>query len=166
LDRFYLILGLPEDGGAISREAVRAVVSRENKLLMVRTNWGSYSFPGGGVQSGESHEEALCREVSEETGYVLSRVGDKLGEAIERRADRCDAGAVFYMESHYYQCEVSGVMTARQLEDYEAALGLEAVWIDLESALVANETLLNGTGHVHPWVYRETNVLKELKRKG
>jgi 8-oxo-dGTP pyrophosphatase MutT (NUDIX family) len=166
LEEFKLILGLPgiDEGNVVRREAVRAVVLHDNKLLMVRTNAGSYSFPGGGVEPGESHEDALRREVREETGYLLSHVKDKLGETIERRTGRRDVHAVFYMDSHYYLCELSGTKTARRLEEYEKELGFQPVWIGLENAIDANETVINGNGPVHPWVYRETRVLKELSK--
>ncbi|MBF0098083.1 MAG: NUDIX hydrolase [Magnetococcales bacterium] len=48
------------------------------RLLMVRLSykdhrWGKWSFPGGFVDQGESVPGALCREVVEEIGVVLSQ---------------------------------------------------------------------------------------------
>ncbi|WP_230500347.1 NUDIX hydrolase [Sutcliffiella rhizosphaerae] len=54
----------------IYREAVRAVIIQNDKILMVQSNIGDYKFPGGGVEINESHEEAIMREVAEETGHL------------------------------------------------------------------------------------------------
>ena len=62
-----------------TRHAVRAIIIQDNKILMVHTNKGDYKFPGGGIKKAESHEEALRREVIEETGLML-QVEIKRGE--------------------------------------------------------------------------------------
>lgn len=58
----------------IHRHAVRAVILDEDRILMVQSNKGDYKFPGGGIEKGESPEEALVREVLEETGYRVLQV--------------------------------------------------------------------------------------------
>lgn len=52
---------------------VGALVARDGKLLMIRTRkWsGRWGIPGGKIERGESAEDALHREVSEETGLRL-----------------------------------------------------------------------------------------------
>jgi 8-oxo-dGTP pyrophosphatase MutT (NUDIX family) len=46
---------------------VGALVERAGELLMVRQD-GQWMLPGGEVERGESHAEALVRELAEETG--------------------------------------------------------------------------------------------------
>lgn len=51
------------------RKAVRGVLLRNNTVALINvTKSGYHKFPGGGVETGESNEEAFKREVLEETG--------------------------------------------------------------------------------------------------
>lgn len=57
---------------------VGAIIQRDGKLLMVANDTLDYCYTvGGRIQFGESAEEALRREVLEETGYALEI--DRLG---------------------------------------------------------------------------------------
>lgn len=57
--------------------AVGALIEdREGRVLFVRDN-GRWMLPGGGVETGETRETALVREVHEETGVEIS-VGELL----------------------------------------------------------------------------------------
>jgi len=59
--------------------AVSAAIFRDGKILLVRRarspGKGSYSFPGGRVEFGETLHAALHREVDEETGLKIEIVG-------------------------------------------------------------------------------------------
>ncbi len=60
------------------RKRAAAVIVRDGRVLMVhersrRSGGGEWwTLPGGGVEPGETTEEALRREVFEETGLVVS----------------------------------------------------------------------------------------------
>lgn len=57
--------------------AVGALVfNKEGKLLIIKApKWGNfYSIPGGHVEFGETLEEALKREIKEETGLNVSKI--------------------------------------------------------------------------------------------
>lgn len=62
--------------GARPRLAVRAAILCDDRLLMVNAYPGQASdlwcLPGGGVEPGQSLPENLIREVSEETGLVVT----------------------------------------------------------------------------------------------
>jgi ADP-ribose pyrophosphatase YjhB (NUDIX family) len=49
---------------------VGALVERDDELLLVRQD-GQWMLPGGEVERGESHAEALIRELDEETGLAV-----------------------------------------------------------------------------------------------
>ena len=163
---FNYILGLQdvEEGTNImSREAVRAIILNQDNIFMVRNNKGDYKFPGGGINKKESHQEALEREVKEETGYLLESVTEKIGIVIERNIDKHEKDSIFEMTSHYYLCKVSDKQTFQELDDYETKLGFHPIWIKIDKAIEENEEILKDeTKDKNPWVNRETMVLKKL----
>jgi 8-oxo-dGTP diphosphatase len=58
--------------------AVAAYVTNENgEVLLVKTHWRSdtWEIPGGQVEAGESLDQAVCREVLEETGIEIRPMG-------------------------------------------------------------------------------------------
>lgn len=165
---FKYVLGIQninnENTNIIRREAVRAIILKGNKILMVHTNKGDYKFPGGGVKKEENYEESLIREVREETGYIVNNVKEKMGVIIERKIDEYEKHSIFEMISNYYLCEISDKKTVQQLDDYEFKLDFQPVWIPLDKAIHFNEEILKmGNKKMNAWVKRDTNVLKELK---
>ena len=147
------------------REAVRAVIFKDGKLLMVKSNRGDYKLPGGGVKGGESHEAALIREVREETGFTVIRIKEQIGVVTQRSVDEVEKGAIFEMVSCYYLCEVSDIQAPQELDDYEAELDFCPQWAHIDAAISNNEgIMLNGTAAVNNWTSRETTVLRELKK--
>src|ERR1700758_5043972 len=56
--------------------AVSAVIFRDGRVLIVRRGrppaHGLYTLPGGGVELGETLEQAIIREVREETGLAIT----------------------------------------------------------------------------------------------
>lgn len=165
---FNYVLGIEEvDKEKVKvnhRETVRAIILKDNNILMVHCNKGDYKFPGGGINKEENHEEALKREVREETGYIVSSVKSKTGIVTERNLDEYEKDSVFEMISHYYLCEVSDKQTLQQLDEYEAELEFCPRWISLDEAIQLNEEILEKeTKDKNRWVHRETAVLKTLR---
>ena len=58
--------------------AVSAAIFREGRVLIVRRarppSRGVYTLPGGGVELGETLEQAVIREVREETGLEIEPI--------------------------------------------------------------------------------------------
>ncbi|MEO8105037.1 MAG: NUDIX hydrolase [Candidatus Saccharibacteria bacterium] len=84
------------------RQAVRAIVIKDDHLLIMQRNkFGHqyYSLVGGGIDMGESAEQALYREVAEETGITITTPRLVIIE---------DAGSMYGIQ-YIYSCEyVSG----------------------------------------------------------
>ena len=81
------ILGTPGLSAAKPRLTARAVVVNPagQIAVMYAAKFGIHTLPGGGVEPGETPEEALIREVAEETGCVCERISE-LGLIRENRA--------------------------------------------------------------------------------
>ena len=152
------------------RKAVRAIIFNESndKILLINTNLGDYKFPGGGIKKNESDNDALKREVKEETGFVVTGKIDLIGKITERGPDSFEENAIFEMESFYYLCKISNDIKQEQnLEDYEKELEFKPVFIPIEDAITKNEELLaknkNNNTKINFWVNRETVILKAIK---
>ena len=101
------------------RLAVSCVFRRAGKTLLVRRGRepakDRWAFPGGSVEPGETMVEAVCREMSEETGLEVGDVRFLLHhEIIERGPDG--------LSYHY----VIAVHTARACSNTEPRAGDDA----------------------------------------
>jgi 8-oxo-dGTP diphosphatase len=72
----FLMEPIPDDPG---RRGAVAIALREGRMLVIRRSRQVvaplvYCFPGGGIENGESEEEALVRECREEIGATLKPV--------------------------------------------------------------------------------------------
>ena len=73
--------------------AVEAIISKDNSLLFLRRQnspaKGQWWFPGGRIRKGETLEEALYREVKEETGLevIKSKLVNVYSRIFDERHD-------------------------------------------------------------------------------
>jgi 8-oxo-dGTP diphosphatase len=62
------------------RVSIKALCVRDGKVLLLKefdTLSGKWDLPGGGLDYGESIEDCLKREVKEELGLSVGKMGDK-----------------------------------------------------------------------------------------
>lgn len=120
------------DGKVVSRPSVRAVIIKENKVLLVYSQkYDYYKFPGGGINPGEDHITALAREVQEETGYcIIADTIEEYGYVLRRHHDSYDVDCIFEQENFYYFCDVMPELQKTNLDDYEKEEGFTPVWIE------------------------------------
>jgi 8-oxo-dGTP diphosphatase len=155
--------GVNIQGKTIYRTAVRAVIQRGRDLLMVYSaNVGDYKFPGGGVDSGELHEQALARELREECGASLLSVDGEVGAVIEYNIAEEKDFDVFKMTSHYYFCQAGDGFGAQKLNEYERNLGFKPVWVNIDEAISTNKSLHNSEKSPE-WLKREIFVLEYIR---
>ncbi len=148
----------------ITRRAVRAVIQPRDQILLIHsTRVGDYKFPGGGVKPGESAQSGLLREVMEECGRVIASMGPAFIRTVEKLQAVEAEDAAFHLISEYYLCTLTDEVLPQRLDDYEAELGFQPVWIPLAEALEANRAILYAEGREKPrWLEREIWVMESL----
>jgi 8-oxo-dGTP pyrophosphatase MutT (NUDIX family) len=154
----FISIGLSEfpDGAEfVRRVSARGVYVRDGKALMIKYKWPGYGFAGGGVEPGESNEQAVIRELSEEIGCKVISVGMFLLSVTERTTSEASPGKFFEQVNLYYECEVDAesAFTPRPTPE-EIDREYESVWIDFRTALRENEPI--------PQRGRDIAVLKML----
>ena len=120
---------------------VAAVIVRNGKIFATQRGYGEWKdwweFPGGKIESGETPEEALLREISEELSIDIS---------IDRRITTVDYDYPdFHLTMHSYLCHLKDDIQPRLLE-HEAARWLgkdkleEVKWLpaDVEAIKALN----------------------------
>ena len=146
------------------RPSVRGIVIREGRVLMIHSRkYDYYKFPGGGLEAGESHHEGLCREVAEESGFLV--VPGSIREyGLVLKISKGGETDVFDQENFYYLCDVSGSV-CRNLDDYEADEGFTPAFVTPAQAIETNRF----HDHKGKWGLvqeRECLVLEHLMKEG
>jgi 8-oxo-dGTP pyrophosphatase MutT (NUDIX family) len=156
--------GVNIHGKTIHRTAVRGIIQHGQNLFMIQsTAVGDYKFPGGGVVKGETHAQALRREIQEECGVTLTHLGGEIGAVIEYNFPIEPEYDVFKMTSHYYRCDVEDGFGAQRLDDYEQDLGFKPVWVNIDEAISTNQSLLI-SDKIPECLKRELVVLQYIQR--
>ena len=146
------------------RPSVRGIILQDGKVLMVHSlKYDYYKFPGGGIEVGESQEDALCREVREETGFTVLPESVREYGLVHRR-ERDDDGTTFVQDNLYYLCEI-GAKLVQDLDDYEDEEGFTPEFVAPEWAIHVNRF----HDHQDKWgavQYRDSRVLELLMEEG
>ena len=128
----------PKNSGKVTttREAVRAILlDSDGKIGMIEATTGNYyKLPGGGVDEGESHEQALRRELIEEAGYEIE-IKAELGYTIEYRCQWPKFPRSGLEQYSYCYVARAGTFVGAAPEEDEAADGFELVWLELDEAI-------------------------------
>ncbi|MBO7434131.1 MAG: 8-oxo-dGTP diphosphatase MutT [Salinivirgaceae bacterium] len=93
---------------------------------------GGWEFPGGKIEAGETPEEALKREISEELGTIISV--EKLINTIEWDYP------TFHLTMHCFWCSLAG--GSLTLKEHKAAKWLSANELDSVYWLPADKCLI------------------------
>lgn len=78
-----------------------AIIIKDNRILMIRTkDSNSWGIPSGGVEVGETAEEACIREISEETGYEA--------KIVKELHTKKTIIKEYKVTTQYFLCEITG----------------------------------------------------------
>ena len=115
-------------------QRVRAIIIESGKVLLInriKERKSYWVIPGGGVEIGENHEQAIKRECLEELGIQV-RIGKLF---LQRMADKLEIQG---QQEFFYLCEfISGEVGTGQGPEFQPGTGNEcefkASWIDIKS---------------------------------
>lgn len=149
------------DGKVFSRPSARAIIYDNDKVLLVYSKkYNYYKFPGGGIEKGEKIEDALAREVREETGYIIiPETIEEYGRVLRRQKDSIQDDAIFEQENFYFFCKADDRLVATDLDEYESEEGFTPVWVDAMVASHHNREEYHGDGVDLVMIKREAKVL-------
>lgn len=92
------------------RISAYAVIIERGKVLLQRSRYNSYYFPGGAIEKGEEIAAAVIREVQEETGQTV-----RVGQLIDVVTTFFEPilGEPFHALSIFYRCNRKSGKTCR-----------------------------------------------------
>ena len=158
------------EGKVYRRPSARAVILKDGKVLLNYVKkFDCYEFPGGGIESGETPEQAVCREVAEETGrIVIPESVREFGIVIRRQQDSNDPDGIFEQENYYYFCDVTDERVPRKPDEHEILDGAEPVWTET-LAIPVHRNRRAFERHGEPFIQREMRVMdmadEELRKR-
>ncbi len=153
------------DGSVYSRPSARAVIIKDGKIAMVYSKKNNYyKFPGGGIEADECMEDALIREVLEETGLCVIR--DSIQEYGQvHRIQKGTKEDIFIQDNYYFLCSVKKDIEQQNLDKYEADEGFTLEFLKPQLAIDVNrKTILDDFTQV--MLEREALVLELLIQEG
>ncbi|RUO37486.1 DNA mismatch repair protein MutT [Aliidiomarina shirensis] len=152
------------DMRVLKREAARGIVRRDDKILLLYTErYDDFSFPGGGIDAGESPIVGLKRELQEETGAQDIQVLSPFGKVTEYMPTWKKDWDLMHQTSYWFHCDVAEELGASNLEHYEINNGMSAHWVSLAEAVAHNQKVIQQRPKTMGLsIHRETLVLEQL----
>ena len=153
-------------GGSIfSRPSARGIIIQDGKIAMVHSRkYDYYKFPGGGIEGNERKEEALIREVLEETGLCVIRESiTEYGQV--HRIQKGTKEDIFVQDNYYFLCSVEDDVKPQNLDEYESDEGFVLAYVSPELAADKNrKSIVDEFSKV--MLERDAKVLELLTQEG
>lgn len=112
------------------------IYNSEGKIfLMTSPKWKGWLVPGGGIEDGETDEEALCREIKEELGIEIINLYKNGESKKEASSDFKDKTIPFHFIDYFAKALSTDVKPNSEILEYK--------WFSTEEAL--NLELLDST---------------------
>ncbi|MBN1468440.1 MAG: NUDIX domain-containing protein [Fusobacteriaceae bacterium] len=140
------------------REAARGIIIEDNKILLVFSEkFKDYKLPGGGLEKNENFEQALLREVREETGFSVE-IESFFEETIEFDEGQEVGVDYFKMYSQYFICK-----RLEKNSQIISEIGSKTMWVSIDDAIFENKKAILKSNS--PWVRRELEMFFIIKNK-
>lgn len=153
------------NGTTVSRPSSRAIIIKEGQVAMIHSlKYDYYKFPGGGIEKGETKEEALVREVKEETGLIVKEETIKEFGMVHR-IQKGDYEDVFIQDNYYYLCDVYDEVCNQQLDEYEEDERFTLEYVTFDKAVATNKQCAKSEADLI-MTKREIKVLEILVKEG
>jgi len=115
------------------RVSVYGVTIDRDAVLLV-PQWDGYDIPGGGVELGETTEEALKREISEETGLTVKPHMQHVLHVTHDFFIHPTDGKSYHYILLYYLCSlIGGDISDANLQEDEKLYARPAEWVSVET---------------------------------
>jgi 8-oxo-dGTP diphosphatase len=111
------------------RKAARVIIVKNEKVLLIHSQkYNSYTLPGGGVEDGESLEQAAIREAKEETGIAINILAE-----VETTTEVFDERSILNITT----CLTANIAGQHELSPDAESIeeGQALVWIPLNEVL-------------------------------
>ena len=154
------------NGVAFIRHSARCINIKNGLVAMVHSiKYDYYKFPGGGIEEGESEENAMIRETKEESGLVVIPESVKEYGYVHRiqKSDYDDAD-YFVQDNYYFLCDVEETIYSQDLDDYEADERFTLEYVEPDKAIYVNRNVNHGPKD-QTMLEREARVLELLKEE-
>ena len=143
-----------------TREAARAIVfDKENKIALLHaTKYNYFKLPGGGINKGETKEEALKRECIEEIGCNV-KIINEVGFTIEYRKQFNTK-----QTSYCYIAKLVGEKGEPKLEPDELEEGFKTIWLAVDDA---QKKLMHDKSDIYeiPYMVKRDSALLDAAKK-
>lgn len=153
------------EGTAYVRLSARGIIIRDGQVAMVHSlKYDYYKFPGGGIEEYETKEQALVREVAEESG--LQVIPESIREyGLVHRVGKSDLADMFIQDNYYFLCDAQEMIANQRLDDYEANEGFTLEFICPRHGIKTNRCMDHGPKDKN-MIEREARVLELLLTEG
>ena len=142
--------------------STRGVIIRDGKIATQHGSAGDYKILGGGVEPGEKLEDALIREVGEESGLIVIPESIRpIGEIVERRRDLFEKNKIYVCHSCFFFCDAKEEMTQTHMTESEIEKGFHLEWATAQEIIDGNEPFCE----TQPWSFRDREFVKMLVEK-
>ncbi len=145
----------------------RAVIINSNNEVLLGHLDGTYHFPGGHLEKGETLEECLIREVKEETGInIKGKFKEPFYKIIYYNKDYPEKGTNRYCEFYYYLVKTNDKydLSKTSLDQYEKDYNYELKYVKLSDL---SDILKNtiGDNKLNKIIYPEIKDVVKIYKK-